>query len=971
MQPSGSTSHDAYSLVSTWKKDCKALVDQEYKGETYKPSIGSDGHLTTFTKGTGTFRSRNVAPLKEAFIALSLQADDMAHKRAKLPPRLLRDQNISALDEQSMLQINRQKLEEEADAMVDMPLDQLEHKLDDLLACTGARMVKTHLYLDELFNDLAQGTPSRLDDPTNFKSDMNELYKGFVFSFGQESPLGEIAEANHQAQCFAFTSAIDSWLENKKSALSELSLRDHDRPVMRYGYRSLKQQTDDYTNDLEKKAGFKKGIKQPPALPLFTPPGSPGQLPRDNTSTVKHPEPIQPIFTMPEEPPFSEELAPSSAKKVALQPKEVSTPPPVEPKAKKTAVDKMQGVSNDEATQRLSTLLSKPALDIDWSKAMTELEAGANPFSYFEEGRSLAPNVLFKVIRDITNNAHIKGKPDPSREVRLNFLKAILQMPGAESAMCVIDSSWFGNTPFTAAIAARDKDVANIMLETCVSVHPNLKALITSPNISTIPGMLGNNSPLVLAMKTNNEDLACKLVRHYSPDQLREPCTWAGNSALTLAHIGRFNKLLPLIAEKSGSYPAEEAAYLDALYNAEKPTYKDDLKTQSNWHDMYDNDMYLDDNGRFVEHQHRHKRPELYQASAHLKQPSLPPSTVLEIQPAKTPGFMNSGNRCFANASLKQLIIGMDHSTVQQIREQAKGMIKERAAAVNAFADLAEAVTQVRQGKAAPSGRIDQLHTDFFAKAQALAAAKPTAQWEQVDKDVADLMKRLLPWLGQPQQDAHEFATGMVNLLGLNDPIHQLALLRQNKSLMSDDESERLGSAHTYFPVEARKNQNLPQSFGYTREVIDDYRWHDAYEAQTEIINRVSSPDPAALKSLKVQCKVYGPDPELMAQGFFQSRKLILESRAMLGNPPVFNMPIYNTRTHQEENHSFRIKSIVVHLDGPTLESGHYVTLEQHEGKWFKHEDSDVSELPDGIQGFLNRKPDAVPYLFDLERADL
>ncbi|MGI9282657.1 MAG: hypothetical protein ACR2PX_23925 [Endozoicomonas sp.] len=483
--------------------------------------------------------------------------------------------------------------------------------------------------------------------------------------------------------------------------------------------------------------------------------------------------------------------------------------------------------------------------------------------------------------------------------------------------------------------------------------------------------MLGNNTPLVLALKTNNEELACKLVRHYTPDQLREPCTWAGNSALTLAHIGRFNQLLPLIAAKVGGYPAEEAAFLDTLYNAEKPTYKDDQKSQSNWHDMYDNDMYLDDAGRFVEHQHRQKRPELYQASAHVRQPSRPSARVFKSYPAKTPGFRNSGNQCFANASLKQLIIGVDALTLQQIREKSKGMIKERAAVANAFADLSEATFKVRNGESVPPKNMDHLHSDFFVKARALAAAKPNQHWRQTDKDLSDSMKRLLPRGGQPQHDAHEFATGMMNLLGLNEPSHQLALLRQSKSLLSDDESERLGGAHTYYPVEARKNQNLPQSFGYTREVIEDYRWHGAYEAPTEVINRISSPDPAALKSLKIQCKVYGPDPDLLAQGVFQSRKLISESRAMLGNPPVFNMPVYNTRTHQEENHPFRIKSIVVHLDGPTLESGHYVTLEQYEGKWYKHEDSVVSELPEGIQGFFNRKPDAVPYLFDLERADL
>ncbi|WP_422132729.1 hypothetical protein [Endozoicomonas sp. ALD040] len=261
-------------------------------------------------------------------------------------------------------------------------------------------------------------------------------------------------------------------------------------------------------------------------------------------------------------------------------------------------------------TQKFIEVLS--VVKVNWARAVKLLKSGGDPFAY--KGTGFTPNILFKLIVDITNTPKIEAKHLLESKEREEFIALLLERDEIESALMEFDSSPFQNTPFTAAIAARDIKLSKALFNHLTKTNHEL--LIT-PNQKTLERQFGNNTPLVLAIKTNNEELALDLVPFYTDELLRKRVTWANNNTLELAHLARFNHLLPIMVAIAQGLTTDEATKLQSLYDG-CPRGSDI------WHDLYETDMFLNDEGEFIEDRERVSNPDIYHTSKYIRTSVIP-----------------------------------------------------------------------------------------------------------------------------------------------------------------------------------------------------------------------------------------------------------------------------------------------------------------------------------------------------------
>ncbi|MGY0216456.1 hypothetical protein ACWJJH_03595 [Endozoicomonadaceae bacterium StTr2] len=382
-------------------------------------------------------------------------------------------------------------------------------------------------------------------------------------------------------------------------------------------------------------------------------------------------------------------------------------------------------------------------------------------------------------------------------------------------------------------------------------------------------------------------------------------------------------------------------------------------------------------------------RPETLSA---LANPTARTDTTTKAQ--LTPGFNNiSGNHCFANAGLKQLITGLTLEDVDTLKnnarvlarqkspEEAVNLAKEKAraegvqedqirhevalaetaspykaAVTHAFAELAEAVLLVRQGLG-QEDVVQHAHARFFEAAKAFG---------QSDENGSDVYEKLFPVNGhQPQQDPEEMMTTLSDFMGLNRFYQKFELSKSTTSLDGKMSREKREDSTAYLAMEVH-GQTLPQCFMGKEERMEGteaIKWDDNSYRDSDVRESYGYKDPSSLQRVKVQSKVFTWDL------YGRSRRLTDEGRALLKDlQPVFNLPLLNLSTGKHESHPFRIQSIVVHGGGESANSGHYVTLEQHDGKWFLHNDSVVTALKGNVHDYFAEHKNAVPYLIAMDR---
>ncbi|MRI32463.1 hypothetical protein EOPP23_05620 [Endozoicomonas sp. OPT23] len=599
---------------------------------------------------------------------------------------------------------------------------------------------------------------------------------------------------------------------------------------------------------------------------------------------------------------------------------------------------------NQTATTELTELLSNPVNDIDWAQANSLLEKGADPFD-FRTRTGFSCNTLFRIIDAYK---HCKASPGKNFE-RVKFLSSILK--GHDSAQLFLETSrdFIGHTPLTAALTKGDKEAAQTIYH-YLKQQSELEALLTCPNISSRVNVIGNETPLVLAIKAGDEKLACQLIKYYNENQLREPCTASGLNALELAHYAHMDTLLPLLAEKAHNFRYTEACHFRELYIGRGLTPESIIE---------------------LKHLSPQSPTGTYSVDRYAREMSIATLAVQQVKPILTPGFQNFGNTCFANAALKQIIIGMEPDQPERIKKATKNLIQERKELAIAFADLADAMIRVRR-KAPTTGKKtpEELHENVMVKLRAFAHAADSDSWSQEDQDYQSLMRKLLPKEGYPQQDSQEFIGPFIELVCLRDDSQELKTFKQTVSVNGERSRQFLQDGDVYHQVIIHDKFNLAQALACRKEEIPDVEWTDQATPvllDSEMMERVAHDNPGSLKTVKIHARLFDFDREKALKGDLRIYKLSGHASALLGSNPVYELPIYNLTTKKEEFVPFEVQSVVAQ-SGSTIQGGHYFTIESCGDHCIIHDDDQTEPFNGTVFDFFNSYADTAPYLIELKK---
>lgn len=361
--------------------------------------------------------------------------------------------------------------------------------------------------------------------------------------------------------------------------------------------------------------------------------------------------------------------------------------------------------------------------------------------------------------------------------------------------------------------------------------------------------------------------------------------------------------------------------------------------------------------------------------TARASQNALPVDKMpfITVTPARTPGLRNhNGTNCFANAALKQIIVGLSPADLLDIRTACAKAPPEQSAVMASFLQFADAVIAQRIGKTVYTD-INKLHLNLLESLVTFGL--------QGDSSEAQTMKALLVDGAGGQQDSQAFAACLIDLLGLRNHSQELCRSEATFSLADEHKRSRTGSSTLYYPISLKTGSSLANYFEPESEKMEgdnSVEWEDKHFTnengmQVEHVTKTrlpsvkiaypGNPAPQDLRRIRIQAKLFDYDWQNQ-QGLRSpeaARELILNQTDTL-------LPILNTTTQNIEQVPFTIHSVVVHLGGASVNSGHYVTLEHQNGHWYLHDDYFVTELHNGIEGYLEEHPGAAPYLIDLTR---
>ncbi|MCW7551460.1 ubiquitin carboxyl-terminal hydrolase [Endozoicomonas gorgoniicola] len=345
----------------------------------------------------------------------------------------------------------------------------------------------------------------------------------------------------------------------------------------------------------------------------------------------------------------------------------------------------------------------------------------------------------------------------------------------------------------------------------------------------------------------------------------------------------------------------------------------------------------------------------------------------IAVTPANTPGFRNhNGVNCFANAALKQIIVGLAPEDLLNIQEAFVGKPSEQKDVMTSFLKLANAVIAQRTGHTVDTD-VDTLQQTLLENLVLFGLL--------VDSHEARTMKTLLVEGGKSQQDSQAFAACLIDLLGLRDSTQELCRFETTCSLEDNRRRHHTGHSTLYYPITLKTGSSLVNCFEPESEVMDgdnkveweDKRITNENGIQVEHVTKtklsslktasLGNPAPQDMRRIRIQAKLF--DYDWARQKGLRSTKA---AREFILNQTETRLPILNTETLNTEQVPFKIHSVVVHLGGESVDSGHYVTLEHQNNHWYLHDDRFVTELPNGIEGYLKEHPGAAPYLIDMVR---
>lgn len=329
-----------------------------------------------------------------------------------------------------------------------------------------------------------------------------------------------------------------------------------------------------------------------------------------------------------------------------------------------------------------------------------------------------------------------------------------------------------------------------------------------------------------------------------------------------------------------------------------------------------------------------------------------------------TPGFDNRGCHCFANAALKQLILNSKGYVAEHynVPDFAKDLAK-------AFQDLNQSFYDCREGKG-DQKTVTAARTKLIKSIENLSRTQIPGL--DGNEEVAlEYLKEQFKSYGGQEDDAHIFADAICQLCGLIEPentlhIHHVYPLVQSWQGKTQIESDGIDNG-SYFSIDP-DGEDLPTILSSQLESTDETKvdvLNDADEKITlEARHKLSSnrcDDCKSLQSLRIQAKIFlGKD----------SRKITGAKALLTDNDDQINV-ILGDKNSEFNCLQFSIRSVVCHSGGKTVNSGHYITLENlGNGDWLVHSDHQTSTFKGNLRKFFATYPDMLPYLFDLKKSE-
>ncbi len=342
----------------------------------------------------------------------------------------------------------------------------------------------------------------------------------------------------------------------------------------------------------------------------------------------------------------------------------------------------------------------------------------------------------------------------------------------------------------------------------------------------------------------------------------------------------------------------------------------------------------------------------------HTWQISKSPSEIEKL----TPGFENEGCNCFANAALKQLILSSEGYEVysDKVPKCARKL-------AYSYKNLNKLFYQYRNNKCSQC-EVDAARKAFFVEIRKLQESNCSGLDEN-QRVALTYLNEQFRHFGTKQWDSQIFSDAVCQLCGMIDEdnglfLHHTYRLKKSWEGKMTYESDARDNG-SFFSVDVA-DRSLAEILSSEFESTDE-SWAEAKGMNgkvekldaTSVVSVARCNNGERLQSLKIQAKIFSEEG---------SRKSVTPNVFFTENDDDLTILILDFES-RFNFFNFRIRTVVCHLGGRSVNSGHYLTLENlGEKNWLVHSDNSIKLFKGNLQSYFESNPNTLPYLFDLQR---
>ncbi len=344
---------------------------------------------------------------------------------------------------------------------------------------------------------------------------------------------------------------------------------------------------------------------------------------------------------------------------------------------------------------------------------------------------------------------------------------------------------------------------------------------------------------------------------------------------------------------------------------------------------------------------------------------------------ARTAGFSGGYNRCFANAALKQLLLEPRNKSIEILK-----LPESLQPLALAFEDLFDSFHKIRNNKDVPV-IISKQSNAFFTKLKVFLSGNPVGL-NSDDLLAYQNLKSLFGDFWQQEQDAREFSDSLCQLFRLNTP-ENMIFERKRFELTPPSQSlqvscvqmqkPELGAFYMIYP------NGKPLAEILSAETLVDEK-SSTYVVQGEqtktknarLFNSSACASIDKVVSLRLCASVFAyPNIRKVKEG----QALFIDNDDNVYVTFRKNLDIAEDQKEsctstvvETASANFKIHTVVFHLGGSTVNSGHYITLENLGNEfWLIHNGLTITVYGGNMKKFVAQNNQCIPYLINLVKA--